>query len=405
MILVLNSGSSSVKAAWFMADTTLKQVASAAVDNVGSLQARLSVKYAGGELVRAESLECLDFESAIDLLLTHVETWETAEAVTAVGHRIVHGGSDFNHPCLIDDALLNRLEVLTALAPMHLPQNLAGIAEVTYRWPRIPQVACFDTAFHRTLPAVARMTGLPRTLLNAGIRRYGFHGLSCESILKNLIEHEGKSAAGGRIVVAHLGSGASMTALKDGMSLENTMGFSTLGGLLMGTRCGDIDPGVLLYLLNENFVDVAGAQRLMYEQSGLIGVSGISSDMHSLLGQQNLAEAREAVDLFCYSARKHLAALTAALGGIDRLVFTGGIGENSPEIRQRICADLAYLGIDVDPARNQRQERAVSLPNGAVVVNVIPSEEEFIIASHTHELTAGVSPATLQSSFEPGDRT
>ncbi len=405
MILVLNSGSSSVKAAWFMTDTALKQVASAAVDNVGSLQARLSVKYAGGELVRDESLECLDFESAIDLLLTHVETWETTEAVSAVGHRIVHGGSDFDRPCMVDDALLNRLGVLTALAPMHLPQNLAGIAEVNCRWPGVPQVACFDTAFHRTLPAVARMTGLPRTFLSAGIRRYGFHGLSCESILKNLTEHEGESAAAERIVVAHLGSGASMTALNDGKSIETTMGFSTLGGLLMGTRCGDIDPGVLLYLLNENFVDVAGAQKLMSEQSGLIGVSGISSDMRSLLAQQQLAEAREAVDLFCYAARKHLAALTAVLGGIDRLVFTGGIGGNSPEIRQRISADLAYLGIDVDPARNQRQDRTVSLPDGAVVVNVIPTDEEFIIASHTHKLTAGASPAVLQAGSGSGGRT
>ena len=406
MILVLNSGSSSVKAAWFRADATLKQMGSAAVDNVGTTQARFRAKHADGHLVRDEPLESADHESAIDRLLTHVETWESTDPLAAVGHRVVHGGADFDRPCLIDDKLLDRLGTLTALAPMHLPQNLAGIAEVNSRWPGLPQVACFDTAFHRTLPPVARMTGLPRELHNQGIRRYGFHGLSYESILESLTRHEGKSAAAGRIVIAHLGGGASMAALMGGESVETTMGFSTLGGLLMGTRCGDMDPGVLLYLLNENVADLAGAQTLLYERSGLLGVSGVSSHMRDLLEQQRLPEVREAIDLFCYTARKHLAALTAVLGGLDRLVFTGGIGENSPEIRERICANLSYLGIDLDPGRNQRQDRTFSSPDSPVVVNVIPTAEELIIARHTYRLGVAPQPPALASGrSERGNRS
>ena len=400
-ILVLNCGSSRVKAAWFRADAMLKLIGSGAVENVGSAQTRFWAKPAGGELVRDEALEAVDHEGAIDLLLTHVETWESTEAVAAVGHRVVHGGADFDRPCLVDDHLLDRLEGLTALAPMHLPQNLAGIAEVNIRWPGLPQVACFVTAFHRTLPAVARMTGLPRELQSQDIRRYGFHGLSYESILENLTQQEGAVAAAGRIVVAHLGSGASMAALKGGESVDTTMGFSTLGGLLMATRCGDMDPGVLLYLLNENVVDLAEAQTLLYEKCGLLGVSGISSDMRDLLKQEQLPEARAAIDLFCYSARKHLAALTAVLGGLDRLVFTGGIGENAPGIRQRICTDLAYLGIAVDPDRNQRQERTISAPESPVVVNVIPANEELIIARHAYRLA--IAPRSRTSASQtPG---
>lgn len=389
-VLVLNCGSSSVKAAWFRADSTLKRIGSGIVENIGTAQTRFQAKHSDEDVVRDELLKGVDHETAIDLLLTHVEIWESMGPIAAVGHRIVHGGTDFDRPCLVNDKLLTRLETLTALAPMHLPQNLAGITDVNCRWPGVPQVACFDTAFHRTLPAVARITGLPRELLNQGIHRYGFHGLSYESILDSIAEHEGQAAAAGRIVVAHLGSGASMGAIRGGKSVETTMGFSTLGGLLMGTRCGDMDPEVLLYLLHENIVDVADAQRLLYERSGLLGVSGIDSNMRVLLRQRQKPEVRKAIDLFCYSARKHLAALTAVLGGLDRLVFTGGIGENAPDIRQWICSDLSYLGIDLDAARNQRQERTISFPDSPVVVNVIPSNEELIIARDTYRL--GLSP-------------
>jgi acetate kinase len=386
LILVLNSGSSSVKAAWFRADAGLRRLGAGVVADVGTPNSTFSVTHSPDEVVREEQLDGVDHEAAIDLLLTHVETWESAEPVAAIGHRIVHGGSEFAQPVLIDEEVLARLTPLTALAPIHLPQNLAGIAAAGNRWPGLPQVACFDTGFHRTMPDVARLTGLPRELEKQGLRRYGFHGLSCESVLASLAEHEGPAAAAGRIIVAHLGSGASMAAIANVRSMESTMGFSTLGGLLMGTRCGDIDPGLLLYLLNERIVDLPGAQALLYEKSGLLGVSGISGDIRDLLGRQRPDAARDAVALFCYSAQKHLAALTAVLGGLDRIVFTGGIGENSAEVRQRICAGLVYLGVDLDPDRNERHERTISFPDSPVAVHVIPANEEMIIARHTYQL-------------------
>ena len=385
-ILVLNCGSSSVKAAWFATEPALLRVGSGAVDHLDTRQARLRALHADGSIVRDEPLDVIEHEHAIDLLLTHVETRELTDPLVAVGHRLVHGGAEFAKPRIVDDALLDRLQTVIALAPMHLPHNLAGIAEVTCRWPDTTQVACFDTAFHQSLPDVARLLGLPQALHSRGIRRYGFHGLSYESIVDDLARHEGAAAIAGRTVVAHLGSGASMTALKDGKSIDTTMGFSALGGLLMGTRCGDIDPGALLYLLQENIVDIAGAQDLLYEKSGLLGVSGVSSNMRALLDQQDLPAVRQAIELFCHSARKHLAALTAVLGGLDRLVFTGGIGANSPEIRQRICADLSYLGVDLDPGRNNRQDRTISFPGSPVIVNTIHSDEELIIARHTYQL-------------------
>lgn len=386
MILVLNCGSSSVKAAWFRADAHQTLLGSAAAENIGSSRGRFWVERPDGDLVRDEPLDAADHESAIDLVLTHLETWESTETVVAVGHRVVHGGGDFEHPCLVQDHLLDRLERLTSLAPLHLPQNLAGIAEVTIRWPGVPQIACFDTSFHRTLPQLARMTGLPRDLRGDDIRRYGFHGLSYESIVENLAQREGDAALAGRIIIAHLGSGASMVALDGGRSIDTTMGFSTLGGLLMGTRSGDLDPGVLLYLLNEGIVDLPGAQTLLYEKCGLLGISGVSSDMRELLKQVSLPPVRAAIDLFCYTARKHLAALTTVLGGLDRLIFTGGIGENAPQIRQRICANLGYLGITLDPDHNQCQDRTISTPESPVVVNVVPANEELIIARHTYRL-------------------
>lgn len=384
MILALNSGSSSVRAAWFAADADLRPIGSAVVEGVGSAAARFRVRHADGDTVRDESMDSMDYETAFDLLLTHIETWESAAPLAAVGHRVVHGGSDFDHARRVDEQLLSQLTALTALAPVHLPSNLSGIAEATIRWPDIPQVACFDTAFHRTLPPTSRMIGVPRDWQRLGIRRYGFHGLSYESVVDNLTVNEGASAAAGRIIVAHLGSGASMAALHRGESVDTTMGFSTAGGLVMSTRCGDLDPGVLLYALNEGLVDATNAQALLYEKSGLLGTSNVSGDMQVLLASQHLPDVRDAIALFCHSARKHLAALTAVLGGLDRLVFTGGIGENSPEIRQRICTGLSYLGITLNAEQNEREHRTISLPDTPVVVNVIHSNEELIIARHTY---------------------
>lgn len=386
VILALNCGSSSVRAAWFEATRDLRPLGRGIVASIGTPRAALRIAHPGGQLFRDEIAEVPDHATAIDLLLTHVETWEATGRVAAVGHRIVHGGESFAEPHLVDQDLLARLGDLVALAPLHLPANLDGIAEVTGRWPRIAQVACFDTAFHRTLPAVARLTSLPRELGRHGIRRYGFHGLSCESVLASLARHEGPQAAAGRLIVAHLGGGASMTAIAGGRSIDTTMGFSTAGGLVMGTRSGDLDPGLLLHLLRDGIVDLAGADALVYERGGLLGVSGISGDMQELLRLESSPAASEAIALYCHSARKHLGALVTVLGGVDRIVFTGGLGEHAVPIRALICAGLSWLGVTLDDARNSSNDRVVSADGSPVTVNVIPADEEAVIARHAYRV-------------------
>lgn len=399
MIIALNCGSSSVKAAWFRSGPDPKRLGSALIKNIGSAQARLRVRYADGKLLLEEPVEALDHADAIDVALTHIETRELTGDIAAIGHRVVHGGEQLTQPCIVDPRRLRELHALIPLAPAHLPQNLAGISAARDRWPDVLQIACFDTAFHRSLPPVARHTGLPRALYANGIRRYGFHGLSYESVLDDLARNDGDSAIAGRIIIAHLGGGASMAAIRNGQCVDTTMGFSTLGGLLMSTRCGDLDPGALLYLLNERIVDVTGITSLLYEQSGLMGVSGISGDMRELLDRQREPAAREAIELFCYSARKHLGALAAVLGGLDRLVFTGGIGENSADVRHDICKGLAWLGIELDMRRNWDAERVISAPASATVANVIPADEERVIARHCYQLLTG-----RQSSSAPPAR-
>jgi acetate kinase len=289
---------------------------------------------------------------------------------------------------MVTPALEARLRRLIPLAPLHLPHNLAGILAVRLRRPDLAQVACFDTAFHRGLPRLARLTGLPRRFSDEGIRRFGFHGLSYEYVLDDLRQREGDEATG-RIIVAHLGNGASMAAIRDGQSVETTMGFSTLAGLPMGTRSGDLDPGALLYLLVERQMSPENVQALLYEQSGLLGLSGISRNMEELLTRMtDEPAAAEAVGFFCYQARKHLAALTAALGGLDRLIFTGGIGANAPEIRARICGGLAYLAIEVDEHRNSAGALCISSAASRVVVEAVQTDEELMIARHVRRLLA-----------------
>jgi acetate kinase len=264
-----------------------------------------------------------------------------------------------------------------------LPHNLAGIAEVRARRPNLPQVVCFDTAFHETLPKLARMTGLPRDIAGHEIRRYGFHGLSYEFIVDDLRHRHGTTADDERLIVAHLGNGASMAAIKGGRSVETSMGFSTLSGLPMGTRSGDIDPGLILYLIVEKGLSAEVVQRMLYERSGLLGISGVSSDMRELLKQKHRPEVAEAIDYFCSRARAYIGSLAATLGGIDRLVFTGGIGANAPEIRERICEGLGYLGIDLDLERNQSRQRAIYRDGSRVKVEAVPTDEESMIARHT----------------------
>ncbi len=304
--------------------------------------------------------------------------------IVAVGHRVVHGGMKLAGPARIDTRMLAELEALIPLAPLHQPHNLEAIRAVAQHAPEVPQVACFDTSFHRTQPTVAQAFALPSRYTGQGLRRYGFHGLSYEYIASVLSETDAKAAAG-RAVVAHLGNGASMCALQGGRSVATTMSLTALDGLPMGTRCGAIDPGVLLYLMDQHGMDARALEQLLYHQSGLLGVSGISSDMRTLLESTD-PRATEALDLFVYRIGRELGSLSAALGGLDALVFTGGIGENAVAIRARVCHDAAWLGLELDEEANGQGGPRISRPESPVTAWVIPTNEELMIALHTRRV-------------------
>jgi acetate kinase len=303
-------------------------------------------------------------------------------APDAVGHRLVHGGPKHTGPEMVTPELLTVLRDLVPLAPLHLPSEIRAIDAVTAHYPKLNQVACFDTAFHRTIPEVAQRLPLPRTFWHEGIRRYGFHGLSYEYIVTTLGE-----AVRGRMIVAHLGNGASMAALQDGRPQDTTMGFSATGGLMMGTRSGDLDPGILLYLMYEKGYDASSLENLLDKHAGLVGVSGISPDMKTLLDQRDKEpHAAEAVELFCYTARKFIGALAAVLGGLDSLVFTGGIGERAGPVRWMICHGLDHLGIRLDPHQNDADAAVISSKDSRCLVRVISTNEDLMIARHTQRL-------------------
>lgn len=389
-ILVLNCGSSSIKSALFSAGGIQQRSWSGTIERIGLPESRFTAKAADSAILDEESYDFPDHVAALDFLLSRVEEMVPRDALWAVGHRVAHGGRDCDCPMVINPALETRLQKLIPLAPLHLPHNLAGVQAVRSHWSNLSQVACFDTAFHHTLPPVARLTGLPHEFESHGIRRYGFHGLSYEYILADLRQQEGADGVTGRLIVAHLGNGASMAAIKDGRSIETTMGFSGLGGLVMGTRSGDLDPGIVLYLGTELGMSFEAIEQLLYRQSGLLGVSGISRNMRDLLAHPEFPAAAEAVDLFCYRAAQHLAALTVPLRGLDRVVFTGGIGANAPEIRSRICAELSHLGLEIDFDRNHRQERNISGDASVVTVQAIPTDEESMIALHVYNFVTGI---------------
>lgn len=393
-ILVVNSGSSSVKFALFdAASDAPRRVWSGALERIGFDQGRFAATDVRGTTLVDEAPALPDHAAALDLLLGWVERRTSDTELIGVGHRVVHGGEDCDCPLLVTPGLEARLNRLIPLAPLHLPHNLAGIAAVRARRPDLPQVASFDTAFHRDLPRVARLTGLPRRFEEEGIRRYGFHGLSYEYVIDEVRRRDGAAAAGRRIIVAHLGNGASMAAIEGGRSVETSMGFSTLAGLPMGTRPGDLDPGILLYLLIEKRMPAEVLRHLLHDASGLLGISGLSRNMADLLARQDAPEAAEAVAFFCHHARRHLAGLTAALGGLDRLVFTGGIGANSSEIRARICDGLGYLGLVLDAERNAGRERVVSADDSPVLIEAFKTDEELVIARHARDLLNATSPA------------
>lgn len=329
-------------------------------------------------------VECYDHQAALRDLLTWLKEKPDLPDIIAAGHRVVHGGKQFSDPQCLTPEILRELEAFIPLAPLHQPHNLAGIRALIAVQPDLPQVGCFDTAFHHTQPQLASLFALPRIYREEGVQRYGFHGLSYEYIAGALADAMGTTATG-RVVVAHLGNGASMCAMHDGQSQATTMGFTAIEGLPMGTRSGSIDPGVLLYLLEQHGMGVRDLNNLLYKQSGLLGLSGVSNDMRELMASTD-PNAKLAVDYFTYRISRELGSLAAALGGLDALVFTGGIGEHAAAVREQVCTRSAWLGIELDVAANGEHHRRISTPSSKVAVWVLPTNEELVIARHTWRL-------------------
>jgi acetate kinase len=386
-ILVLNAGSSSLKFLVFVNGEPPQSLLRGQLEGLLT-QPRFVARDDTGRVVGEQDWPAetsLGHEGAIE----HLFTWGRGGAlsghhIVAAGHRVVHGGLKFTRPVRIDPDVLAALDGFVPLAPLHQPHNLAAIRAVAERAPQLPQAACFDTSFHRTQPAVAQAFALPRRYTEEGVLRYGFHGLSYEYIASVLPGLDARAAAG-RTVVAHLGNGASMCALCGGKSVASTMSFTAVDGLPMGTRCGALDPGVLLYLMDQHGMDARALEKLIYQQSGLLGVSGIASDMRTLLSSAD-PRAAEAVDLFVYHIGRELGSLAAAAGGLDALVFTGGIGENAAVIRARVCRDSAWLGLDLDESANNAGGPCISRPGSRVSAWVVPTNEELMIAQHTRAL-------------------
>jgi acetate kinase len=385
--VVLNAGSSSLKFSVFLDGDPPRPLFRGQLEGILT-RPRFLARDAAGNTVGEREWPAdtqLGHQGAIEFLFAWGRDGVLGgHQVAAVGHRVVHGGLKFLRPALITAEVLAELEGLIPLAPLHQPHNLAAVRAVVAHAPHLPQVACFDTSFHRTQPEVAQAFALPHCYAEEGVRRYGFHGLSYEYIASVLPGIDARAAAG-RTVVAHLGNGASMCALKGGKSVASTMGFTALDGLPMGTRCGALDPGVLLYLLDRHGMDARALEKLLYQESGLLGVSGVSSDMRALLASPD-PPAAEAVDLFVYRIGRELGSLAAALGGLDALVFTGGIGENAAPIRARACREAAWLGLELDESANQAGGPRISTAGSRVTAWVVPTNEELMIAQHTRRL-------------------
>lgn len=379
-ILVLNGGSSSLKFAVFEGSDQLPVLLRGSVSSLGRHPLLRVASVAGmPKIERSLGDGPIDVAKAFAAIGSMLADRDLLRSIDRVGHRIVHGGRNFTEATLLDDLTLEALRVLEPLAPIHQKINLEIVGLAARLLPRAVQVGCFDTAFHSTRPGLAKIYGLPRELTEAGMVSYGFHGLSYSHIASKLRERHG-AEAGGRTIVAHLGSGASLCAMSAGRSVATTMGFSTLDGLVMSTRCGALDPGIILHLLRDRKLSTGEVSELLYEQSGLLGVSGISGDMQTLVGSKDTAAA-EAVNLFVYRIGREIGSLAAALGGLDTLVFTAGIGENAPSIRERIGAAAAWLGVGIDLHRNRRGEEVVSVAGSSVNVLVIPTDEERAVAS------------------------
>jgi acetate kinase len=388
-ILTINAGSSSIKFALFSLAHPISPEAevSGQIDGIGAETTKLVAKNRAGERITDQVLsgERVSHDQSFAALLNWFTASHTDWEIVAVGHRVVHGGDRYSQPTVIDEQVLAHLTGFTPLAPLHQPHNVAGILALQALLPNVPQVACFDTAFHRSQPDVAQIFGLPRSITAEGVKRYGFHGLSYEYIARALPQHSRR--AEGRVVVAHLGNGASMAAMVNRKCVATTLGFSTIDGLVMGTRVGNLDPGVILHLMETKGLSVKDMTKMLYKESGLLGVSGISQDMRTLLSSDK-PEAQEAVNLFCYRIARELGSLAAAAGGLDAVVFTGGIGEHAAEVRRRVCLLSEWLGIRLNPEANARHDLHIAAGNSSVDVLVIPTNEEWMMAHHAQTLLA-----------------
>ncbi len=395
-IAVLNAGSSSLKFALYDANDRLDPIARGQIERINAAP-RLKVVDAEGVVLDERQWQRgeLDHRAATHEVLAAGRRVLGDRPVHAVGHRVVHGGMHFSAPMRVDAATLAALDELVPLAPLHQPHNLAPIRVIAEAVPHLPQVACFDTAFHRSQGMLAQSFALPREFTEGGIRRYGFHGLSYEFIVSRLNETVPALAAR-RLVIAHLGNGASLCAVHGGRSVASTMGFTAVDGLMMGTRCGALDPGVILYLMDQRGMTAEAIETLIYSQSGLLGVSGISSDMRTLR-QSDRPEAREAIELFVYRIVREIGSLAAGLGGLDGLVFTGGIGENDARTRAEVVAQCRWLGLEIDPARNTAGEQNVGAAGARGAVLVIATDEEHMIARHTLEVVRQVNGDAAQA--------
>ncbi len=379
-ILCLNSGSSSLKFALYAISAEAEErQADGEIEDIGLPQGRLRLRI-GGQDSDDERGAFSNQKVALQAALTKLKA-RGFSTFDAVGHRLVSGGPRYRSPCRIDKAFRESIREYIPFAPLHLPAEIAAVEFIASHFPGVPQVACFDTFFHRTMPQEAARLPLPRKFWDAGVRNYGFHGLSFEYIVRAL------EGAPGRTVIAHLGNGASLAAVRDGASVDTTMGLTPLAGLIMGSRCGDLDPGVLLYLMNQEHYDSSQLEQMLDRHSGLAGISGLSSDMQTLLAARDHdLHAAQAIEMFCYSARKHIAAMSAAMGGIDTLVFTGGIGERAAEVRSEICSELLFLGIELDPRANAQNERSIGSSDGSIRILMIPTDEALTIARHSFRL-------------------
>lgn len=386
-IAVINAGSSSIKFAVFDEHATeLRRALAGSIRDIGTASARFVVKNDAGEVLGAKQWEegtSLRQEDAIAFLFEMLPAQLKGHRLRAIGHRVVHGGEHYLAPVRVDADVLSILDTLIPLAPLHQPHNLALIRTLLATTPGLPQIACFDTAFHHTQSLIERTFALPGDITERGVRRYGFHGLSYEYIASVMMQHD--PALAGRVVVLHLGNGASMCAMQGGKSVANSMGFTALDGLPMGTRCGTLDPGVVLYLMSELQMELEQVETLLYQQSGLLGVSAISSDMRTLEASDS-PRAKLAIDLFVHAIKRQLGALTATMGGLDGIVFTAGIGENSALVRERVCHDAAWLGIELDMAANRAGRCQISTAASRVSAWVIPTDEESVIAEQTRRI-------------------